>query len=57
MLSKILTYNLSYKILMNSEQMKLSTEKFVFNKKIVLQHNMNLNFIKKYNISKKKNIF
>jgi len=58
MLSKILTYNLSYKIFVNSEQMKLSTEKFIFNKKkIVLQHNMNLNFIRKYNISKKKNIF
>ena len=58
MLSKILTYNLSYKIFVNSEQMKLSTEKLIFNKKkIVLLHNMNLNFIRKYNISKKKNIF
>jgi len=58
MLSKILTYNLSYKILVNSEQMQLSTEKFIFNKKkIILQHNMNLNFVKKFNISKKRNIF
>ncbi len=58
MISKILTYNLSYKILVNSLQMKSNTEKFVLNKKkIILQHNMNLERIKNCNASRKKNIF
>ena len=58
MLSKIITYNLSYKILANSEMMKLNLKKLVFyKKKIVLQHNMHLKSIKNFNIQNKKNIF
>ena len=57
-LTKIITYNLCYKILVNSKLMKINLEKFVINqKKILLQYNMNLNKIKKYNIKRKKNIF
>jgi glycosyltransferase involved in cell wall biosynthesis len=58
MLSKIITYNLSYKILTNSISMKANTQKLIFNKKkVVLQYNMNLNIINKFKISHKKNIF
>lgn len=58
MLSKIITYNLSYKILVNSIQMKNSIKKLTMNKKkIILQFNMNLRFIHKFKISNKKNIF
>ena len=58
MLTKIITYNLCYKILVNSKLMKINLEKFVINKKkILLQYNMNLKKIKKYNIKRKKNIF
>ncbi len=58
MFTKIITYNLCYKILVNSKLMKINLEKFVINKKkILLQYNMNLNKIKKYNIKRKKNIF
>ena len=58
LLSKLLTYNLSYKILVNSRKMKVSVKKFVFNKsKVILQYNMNL---EKINTSKnliKRNYF
>ena len=57
-LSKIITYNLSYKILTNSKQMKVNTAKLIFNKKkIFLQYNMNLKSINSFKISHKKNIF
>ena len=58
MLSKIITYNLSYKILVNSNQMKNSIKKLTINKKkIILQHNMNLRYIRSSKILNKKNIF
>tara|TARA_X000000950_G_scaffold278491_1_gene369522 strand:+ start:17838 stop:18929 length:1092 start_codon:yes stop_codon:yes gene_type:complete len=57
-LSKIITYNLSYKIFANSRQMQSSIKKFTINKKkIILQYNMNLKFIRKFKVSNKKNIF
>ncbi len=58
MLSKIITYNLSYKIFANSKQMQKSIKRFTLNKKkIILQYNMNLKFICKFRVSNKKNIF
>ena len=57
-LSKVLTYNLSYKILVNSKEMEKNLQKLVFSKsKIVLQYNMNLNKILKNQNKNKKNIF
>ena len=58
MLSKIITYNLSYKILTNSKTMRANTQKLTINKKkVLLQYNMNLKSINKFKISHKKNIF
>lgn len=56
--SKYITYNLSYRILVNSHEMKLNVGKFLINKKkIHLQYNMNLKKINKFDIKRKKNIF
>jgi glycosyltransferase involved in cell wall biosynthesis len=57
-LTKIITYNLSYKIFVNSRKMNENLKKLVINKKkIILQYNMNLKSIRKYKINNKKNIF
>jgi len=56
--SKIITYNLCYKILTNSKQMNTNTKKLIYDKKkVYLQYNMNLKTINKFKISHKKNIF
>lgn len=56
--TKYITYNLSYKILVNSYEMKKNVGKFMINKKkMCLQYNMNLIKINKFDIKKKKNIF
>lgn len=57
-LTKFMTYNLCYKILVNSKKMKLSVGKFTLDKKkIRLQYNMNLKSVNKFNLKRKKNIF
>ena len=57
-LTKFITYNLSYKILVNSKKMKSSVGKFTIDKKkICLQYNMNLKSVNKFNLKRKKNIF
>ena len=58
LLSKIVTYNLSYKVFANSKIMKNNLKKLVFNKKkITLLYNMNLVKILKNKNKKRENIF
>ena len=58
LLSKLLTYNISYKVLVNSKKSQGSVRKFVINKKkVILQYNMNLKKIYRFKKLKKKNYF
>ena len=57
-LSKIITYNFSTKILVNSKKMKKNVGKITLNKnKIYLMYNMNLEKIEQNKFAYKKNIF